>query len=153
MLLCYYAHRPVTFEGTQKTHNDAWLLDFYLHEMCRSPVINKYCSSSLNWAQVLSCNPKESVMVLSFLDPPGIIHCKAGMPSKGDRDTQVSTGLWCQCPWPPSKPPFTDVASCQIWSHYTRELTISQPLWAELFPSFKGQSHISCLQCKITSDM
>lgn len=67
----------------------------------------------------------KSVMVFSFLDLPGIIHCKAGMPSKGDRDTQVSTGLCCQCLWPPSKPPFTHMASCQIWSRYTRELTIS----------------------------
>lgn len=74
--------------------------------------------------------------------------------SKGDGDTWVSTGLCCQCPWPLSKPSLKAAAGCQIWNNYARELTISQARGSELnFSSFKEQSHISCLQCKIISDM
>lgn len=143
VVLCYYAHRLVTFEVTRKTRDEcSHLISIPLSVW---EVQKSFSAQTLRLLprmsslQVPSCDRKGNAEVLCFRGPPGRIRRKAGTPSKGDGDTWVSTGLCCQCPWPLSKPSFAAVASCQIWNHYASELTISQPLWAELlFSSLKG---------------
>jgi len=102
--------------------------------------------------QLPSQNPKKSVVVLSFLGPLGRICCKVRMPSKGDRDTMSAMDLAVSIHgyfpnthlqrWPDARFGAIMQVSSLLVSHF--EL---------LLYSLKGQSHISCPQCKITSDM
>lgn len=152
----YYVHRLVASEGTQKANDGAWSLDF-----CLSICMRKTKSFSAEILQVLpemsslqlpSQNPKKSVVVLSFLGPLGRICCKVRMPSKGDRDTMSAMDLAVSIHgyfpnthlqrWPDARFGAIMQVSSLLVSHF--EL---------LLYSLKGQSHISCPQCKITSDM
>lgn len=102
--------------------------------------------------QLLSWNPKKSVVVLSFFGSSWQNLLQSKDAFQRSQRYHVSNGLCCHHPWLFSN------TLLQRWpdARFGAIMQVSSLLVSHfelLFYFLKGQSHISCPRCKITSDM
>lgn len=157
-ILYSYVHRLMASEGTQKTRDGAWSLDFCLSicmEKHRSPLVHKYFKEDpLKRALCSYCHEilKKSVVVLSFFGSSWQNLLQSKDAFQRSQRYHVSNGLCCHHPW------LFSSTLLQRWpdARFGAIMQVSSLLVSHfelLFYFLKGQSHISCPRCKITSDM